>query len=251
MLLSLDFSRVFMQCILLCAGYATRLYPLTQQQPKALLDVGGKTIADHILDKVRKLGIDVHLVTNELFVTQFQQWARNKKITIISDGTRSNDERLGALRDLQLVLEKAHITDDILLIAGDNLFDFSLNAMAELFHEKKSSVVALYDLRDSAKVVKKYGVAVLDKTNRVVDFEEKPEKPKSTLAATCCYLLRKESVAQLANYMKNPQGENPGDFIRWLAKREAVYGFSFTEPWFDVGSFESLEAARRHYSGVL
>lgn len=238
-----------MKCVLLCAGYSTRLYPLTKSTPKPLIDIGGKPILTHITNKVSETGVqDTYLVTNELFAEQFRTW--NKKhwqnFTVISDGTKSNDERLGALRDIQLVFKHTE-PDDILLIAGDNLFDFSLQKLLNIFYSKKKSVIALHDLGDASKASLKFGVAVLDKSSKIVEFEEKPAQPKSALAATCCYVLRKESVVQLSEYLKNPSGENPGDFIRWLAQREDVYGFPFTEAWFDIGSFESLDAARRHY----
>ena len=239
-----------MKCVLLCAGYATRLYPLTATKPKALLDVAGKAILEHILNKVKNAGIyDIFLVTNELFALQFRDWnhKNGSSVSIVSDGTKSNDERLGALRDLKLVLDTVSGSDDILLIAGDNLFEFSLQNMLILFREKKKSVVALHDLGEPSKASRKFGIVILDSHHKIIDFEEKPAHPKSALAATCCYVLRKESIAQLSKYLKNPSGENPGDFIRWLAQREDVYGFPFTEAWFDVGSFESLDAARRHY----
>ena len=233
-----------MKCVLLCAGYATRLYPLTRNTPKALLDVAGKPILNHILDRVRAAGItDIHLVTNDLFLKHFQLWNRHG-VQIVNDGTRSNEERLGALRDLQLVIDQTGV-DDILLIAGDNLFGFDLSQFISLSEQAKSSIVALHDLGSPAKAANKFGVAVLDKKNRIVSFEEKPAHPKSALAATCCYVLRKKSVLQLAHYLEHPTGENPGDFIRWLAEREDVYGFSFTEHWFDIGTLESLEAARQ------
>ena len=238
-----------MKCVLLCAGYATRLYPLTENMPKALLDVGGKTILNHILGKVKDAGIQqVHLVTNDLFLPQFNAWNKQQhaQVHIISDGTRSNEQRLGALRDLQLVVYTTG-ADDIMLIAGDNLFDFELRALIKMSDKTKCSVVALHDLGEPLKASKKFGVAVLDKKNKIVSFEEKPVKPKSALAATCCYVLRKERVSRLSEYLENPLGENPGDFIRWLAEREDVYGFPFTDAWFDIGSFESLDAARAHY----
>ncbi len=243
-----------MKCIILAAGYATRLYPLTENQPKALLAVGEKTILSHIMDKVEQLEeIDeVFIVTNDRFLKNFQSWQKTykpKKAThIISNGTKTNEERLGAVRDMHFAVQHKNIYNDVLLIAGDNLFEFSLKQFVDFFREKNASAIALYNIKDKSKAAKKLGVAVIDNNNRITDFEEKPAQPKSSLAATCCYLLKRESLRKLQEYIHaGRKSDHPGDFIGWLGQQEMLYGFAFTESWFDIGSPESLERANEAY----
>lgn len=243
-----------MKCIILAAGYATRLYPLTQNQPKALLAVGEKTILGHIMDKVEQLKEvdEVLIVTNDRFLSHFQSWLKTykpkKTVSIINNGTNSNEERLGAVKDMHFAMQKKNISDDVLLIAGDNLFEFSLKKFIGFFKEKNASVIALYDIKDKAKGAKKLGIAMIDAKNRIIDFEEKPKEPKSALAATCCYVLKKESMQKLPQCVQEGKIESPGNFIEWLRKRESIYGFVFSESWFDIGSFEALEKANEVYS---
>lgn len=242
-----------MKCIILCAGYATRLYPLTQNQPKALLTVGENTILGHIIEKVKPLEEvdEVFIVTNDRFLGNFKSWLKTYKpkkvVELVSNGTKTNEERLGAVGDMYLTMQRKNIKEDILLIAGDNLFDFSLKEFMNFFKEKDASVVALYDIKDKSKAAKKLGVAMIDTENRITDFEEKPAQPKSTLAATCCYALKGESIRKLPEYMRVGRKDNPGDFIEWLRKQEDIYGFTFSGNWFDIGSFEALEKANEAY----
>ena len=195
---------------------------------------------------------EIAIITNDRFFEQFENWLRNtktkKKIDILNNGTKTNEERLGAIGDINCVLQRKKMKDDILLIAGDNLFDFSLKEFITFF-KKNGSSVALYDMKDKSKVAKRLGVAVIDSKNRITSFEEKPENPKSTLAATCCYALKKESSAKLQEYIKSGRKDNPGDFIAWLRERENIYGFTFSGNWFDIGSFEALEDANKVYKG--
>lgn len=247
---------VKIESIILCAGYATRLYPLTENQPKPLLAVGDRTILDHIMDKVEQLPEvnEVFIVTNDRFKGHFDSWQETRKpkksTHIISDGTKSNDDRLGAVGDLQFAIETKKINDDILVIAGDNLFEFSLKNFLTYHKTKNASIIALFDIKDKQKAAKKYGIAELDSTDKVIDFQEKPENPKTALAATACYLFKKHSITLVSDYLqRGGKKENPGDFVKWLAQREPVYGFVFSERWFDIGSFEALEDAYNAYGG--
>lgn len=243
-----------MKCIILCAGYATRLYPLTQNQPKALLYIGHKTILSHIMENVEKLDEvnEVFIVTNDRFFRNFKSWLKatktKKAVEIINNGTKTNEERLGAIGDINFVMQRKNIKEDVLLIAGDNLFDFSLQDFI-MFFKKNGSSIALYDLNDKSKVARKLGVAMTDSKNKITDFEEKPILPKSTLAATCCYALKRESIAKLPEYIKSGKKDNPGDFIAWLRDREEMFGFTVSGNWFDIGSFEALEDANKAYKG--
>ncbi len=245
---------VKIKCIILCAGYATRLYPLTQNQPKSLLAVGDKPILDYIMDQVEQLEdvTEIFIVTNDRFLPNFWSWRETyspkKRTHLFSDGTKSNEERIGAIGDLHLVIEKKKINEDLLVIAGDNLFEFDLKNLISQFKSKKAPVVALYDIKDKARAAKKYGIAVIDSSNKITEFQEKPASPKTTLVSTGCYVFTKESAKKISEYAtESDHRDNPGDFITWLSKREPVHGFIFSERWFDIGSFEALEEAYEAY----
>jgi glucose-1-phosphate thymidylyltransferase len=243
-----------MKAIVLAAGYATRLHPLTENQPKPLLDVGGKPIIERIVDKIQEIEeVDkIFVVTNDKFHPMLRAWAMEhqakKKIKVINDGTFKNDDRLGAVGDLNFVVQEEGIDDDILMIAGDNLFGFDLTNFLSFFKEKRSSVLAFCDLKDKEKISNKFGVGILSEEKKIIDFEEKPAEPRSTLAATCCYVFSKKDVKEVANFVRvSRKWDNPGDFAKWLAKRNDFHGFVFDEHWFDIGSFEGLEEANKFY----
>jgi len=242
------------KAVVLCAGYATRLYPLTENQPKPLLNVGDKPIVEHIVDKISNLAEvdEIFVVTNHKFYSPFRNWLRscnyNKKITVIDDGTLKNDDRLGAIGDLGFVIKEEDLNEDVLMIAGDNLFGFSLREFLSFFNEKESSVLAFCDLKKKEKVANRLGVGILDEENKVTNFEEKPAHPSSTLAATCCYIFSKTDIKKIREYVeKSERWDNPGDLAKWLADRSNLHGFVFSEHWFDIGSFEGLEEASQYY----
>jgi glucose-1-phosphate thymidylyltransferase len=243
-----------LKAIILAAGYATRLYPLTENQPKPLLAVGEKPIVEHIIDKINQVENinEILIVTNNKFTPHFESWLNayqtQKPIKIINDGTLTNDDRLGAVGDINFVLEKENINEELLIIAGDNLFEFSLKDFVKFYQEKNSSALAFYNLKEKSKLANRFGVGILDENQKLVDFEEKPAKPKSTLAATCLYTLTKEDVQRIKEYIDvSERWDNPGDFMIWLSKQNKVHGFTFTERWFDIGSFEALEEAYTVY----
>jgi len=245
-----------MQALILAAGYATRLYPLTENQPKPLLRVGDKTIIENILYKLEAVdGLKkVYVVTNDKFYPAFVSWSKkvktNLKLKILSDRTSSNEDRLGAVGDIHFVIEEEKIKDDLLVIAGDNLFGFSLLHFADFFRSKNASVVAFHDQKDREKVKGKYGVGILE-GSKVVDFEEKPSQPKSSLASTACYFFKKSDLSHLHNLVKTGKTDAPGNLIKYLADKSEVHGFIFDEHWFDVGSFESLEEAKKVYEAKV
>jgi glucose-1-phosphate thymidylyltransferase len=228
------------KALILAAGYATRLSPLTDNLPKQLLRVGGRPIVDWILDKLREAGIDdVHLVTNARFAPLFADWAEEQGVTVHDDGTTSNETRLGAIGDIDFV----GLDDDLLVIAGDNLFDFSLADYLAFWREKGGSAVAVYDVRDR-ELAKKYGIVAVDDDDRIVDFVEKPEDPPSTLAATATYIYSGEHVRLVKTYLaegNNP--DQPGNFVAWLHRREPVYAYRFEGGWYDIGDRDQLLAA--------
>lgn len=244
-----------MKCIILCAGYGTRLYPLTIDKPKPLLDIDGKTLLDHIIDKIELIQeIDeIFIVANEKFYLQFIWWLNHykgrKKIEIINDGTSANESRLGGIGDLALAIESKNIDDDIFAIAGDNLFFFDVKRFIDFFNDKKGIAVALYDVK-SLDEAKKFGVVALDSSLKIIDFEEKPEAPKSTLISTACYIFRKEDLQGIKDYMKTSNNKDgPGFLIKHFYPKKDVYGFVFNEPWFDIGSIEQYNAVRKMYGG--
>ncbi len=243
-----------MRAIILAAGYATRLYPLTQNQPKPLLPVGGRPMIEYILEKMEGLGKlnTIYIVTNAKFYDHFMRWKARyqsgKEIVIVNDNTVSNEDRLGAVGDIYYVIEKEKFSEDLLVIAGDNLFGFDLKQQYDYFKQQKASVVALCDLKDKSKVAGLFGVVELDSKNRIIGFEEKPLRPKTTLASTACYFLKDADLEELKLLMKTGQKpDNLGDFIRHLSARKPVYGWVFDDAWYDIGSHESYNAVNDIY----
>jgi len=244
---------MYMKALILAAGYATRLYPLTEDQPKPLLKVGGQPIIEHILHKIEEVPevTQIYIVTNARFYSDFELWSQNvkcsKAIIIINDGTLTNETRLGAVGDLQFVLDQQKIGEELLVVAGDNLFGFSLVDLVGFFKSKESSVVGFHNFIDRNKVKKKYGVGILEET-KVIDFEEKPENPRSALASTGCYLFTPEDLQLVEESIRRGKADNPGDLIRWLVQHSEVHGYLFEEHWFDIGSFDSLKEAEKVYT---
>lgn len=241
-----------MEALVLAAGYATRLKPLTENTPKPLLKVAGKPIIEHIITKLEGLKEieKIYITTNDKFEKHFQKWLHSfdakKPIEIINDGTKSNEDRLGALGDIHYAINKKNIKNDIIVIAGDNLFELPLNEVVSIFKKRNHNTIVLHDVKDF-DLAKHYGVVEVE-NNIVVDFEEKPVSPKSTLVSTGIYLFPKKTINLIEKYIA--QGNNSdktGNFIEWLHKREQVYAYVTQKKWYDIGSFEQLEEANKHY----
>ncbi|HKP18374.1 MAG TPA: nucleotidyltransferase family protein [Gaiellaceae bacterium] len=231
-----------MKAIVLAAGYATRLRPLTDSTAKQLLPVGGRPMMDWVCDKLDEVTDDIHVVTNSRFASDFERWAAGRdRVTVHDDGTTSNEDRLGAIGDIAFVLERTGTDDDLLVIAGDNLFDFRLADYVAFWRSKGvASAVAVYDCGD-LDLARQYGVVDLGEDERVVGFEEKPAEPNSTLAATAAYLYHRDHVSLVEQYLAegNPP-DQPGRLIEWLWPREPVYAYAFAGEWFDIGNPEQL-----------
>ncbi len=234
-----------MKGLILAAGYATRLRPLTNEIPKQLLPVGGRPMVDWILDKVKDVDeIDeVRLVTNSRYTEEFARWAEGKDVRVHDDGTTSNEDRLGAIADVRFVADREHWEgDDLFVIAGDNLFDFSLADYVAFWRGKhdSSSAVALYE-HPVRELVSQYSSVEVDSDERIVDFVEKPEKPTTSLIATAAYIYDRAHLALLHAYLAdgNPP-DQPGNFIAWLHTRAPVYGYRFDGEWFDIGDRTQL-----------
>jgi glucose-1-phosphate thymidylyltransferase len=246
-----------MKIIILAAGYATRLYPLTLTQPKPLLPVAGKPMVDHVLDNLAPIsGIDrVYIVTNAKFADHFQRWAddyRAKKakldFTIVNDGSTDDSNKLGAIGDLHLVITREKVDDDIIVVAGDNLFSKSLEDFGRVTREKNAPVLAVYDVGDLEEV-KKYNSISVDQGGRIEFFEEKAKQPKSTLTGIALYYYPKATIPLIKQYIaegNNP--DQPGRLVQWLYPRTPVYTWRVPGLWFDVGSKESLEEANRVFA---
>jgi glucose-1-phosphate thymidylyltransferase len=234
--------------IILAAGYATRLRPLTEHRAKPLLPVGGRPMVDYLVDAIREVPDvrEIHLVTNSRFAPAFRAWAGDR-LVVHDDGTTSDEDRLGAIGDVTFVVDRAGLDDDLIVLAGDNLFDFSLADEVDFWREKgEQSVVALYDVGDR-ELAKQYGVVALDEDDRIVEFLEKPEDPPSTLAATASYLYSRDHVGLLETYLAEGNSpDQPGRYAGWLAQREPVYGYRFDGEWLDIGDRgQLLEADNR------
>ena len=247
----------FMKLIILAAGYATRLYPLTLKQPKPLLPVAGKPMLEHVLDNVRTIStIDqAYVVTNAKFVNHFQEWADryqspdlNFSFTIVNDHSTDDSNKLGAIGDLHLVLTTHSINDDIIVVGGDNLFSTDLHDFGDYCQQKNSPVTGVYDVGDLEQI-KKYNAIEIDESSRITYFEEKPKEPKSTLTGIALYYYPKPVLPLIHQYIaegNNP--DQPGRLVQWLYPRVPFYVWKVPGLWFDVGSIETLEEANRVFS---
>jgi glucose-1-phosphate thymidylyltransferase len=242
-----------MKGLILAAGYGTRLYPLTLDRPKPLVKIGGKTILERLLRKFEQIKScdEVYIVTNDKFHEMIVKWVRDRsfsvKLKVINDLTRSNEDRLGAIGDINLVLSKEQPKDDVLIVAGDNLFEFDISDFITFSKEKNKFSVALFDVKDR-KLAQRYGIVSLAADQKLDEFQEKPEKPKSTLASTGIYFMPEETLPLMREYMKTDLVKDaPGNFVKWISENDDVYGYVFTEGWYDIGDKVSLEKADIEY----
>ncbi len=244
-----------MKCILLCAGYATRLYPLTENYPKALLEIeDGKPLLNYTMEQIDVLDeIDeVFLITNERFQDCFQEWVNGlnirKPITIINDHTKNNDDRLGAIGDIQYTINSQNIYDDVFIILGDNLFDFDLKQLLDFYHEKEAPVVG-GQYENDRDLLTRLGVIEADENYKIVGFQEKPSTPKGNIKSFGIYLYPKHVISVLKQYLEEGnKPDAPGYFLSYLYQKEPVYVFPFDGNWFDVGNHEALEEVRALYN---
>ena len=241
-----------MKALILAGGYATRLYPLTKDRPKGLLPIAGRPMIEYILRRIESVEeIDeIYVVTNEQFARHFRQWrdgyGGKKKVDILNDGTTSDQSKLGAIGDMKFAVEEKGIEDDLFVVAGDNLFQFDLSQFFSFFKGKGTSV-AVYDVEDK-ELAKRYGLVELDEKGRMIDFQEKPAHPTTTLVAVCMYMFPRDKLPLITTYLN--EGNNPdapGFYIAWLHKRESVYGFIFQGRWFDIGDLQCYQEADREY----
>jgi len=246
-----------MKIIVLAAGYATRLYPLTLTCPKPLLPVAGQPMIDYVLDHLAPIGgIDrIYIVTNAKFADQFQNWAddyraRKGKLnfTIVNDHSTDEQNKLGALGDLHLVITRETVDDDLIVVAADNLFSESLDGFGKFCREKKAPVLAVYDV-GNLEDIQKYNAITIDAAGIVTFFEEKPAQPTSTITGIALYYYPRSAVPLIKQYIaegNNP--DQPGRLVQWLYHRTPVYTWSVPGLWYDIGSKAALEEANRVFS---
>jgi glucose-1-phosphate thymidylyltransferase len=234
-----------LKALVLAAGYATRLSPLTDSIPKMLLPLAERPMLDYLIDRLREVDEleTIHLVTNARFAEAFSDWAP-EDVTVHDDGTASNEDRLGAVGDIAFAIERGGLEgEDLLVVAGDNLIGYSLADFVAFWRAKDGSAIAVHEVEDR-RLLPQYGVVEVDEGDRVVGLEEKPAEPKSDLAATASYLYRGEHLALLPRYFQegNPP-DAPGNFMVWLHTREPVYGYKVSGEWHDIGDLGQLLAA--------
>ncbi len=242
-----------MNILILAAGYATRLYPLTLTKAKPLLNVAGKPMMEWVVDNLAPIpGISkVFVVTNNKFAADFEAWAEsyNKAhaklpLTIVNDGSTGDSDKLGAIGDIHHVIQNYGIEgEDLLVVAGDNLFSQSLEDYGRYAREANMPVLGVYDV-GSLTEARKYGVVAVDGAGAIIEFVEKPEQPPSTLIGIALYYYPAHIVPMIAQYLtegNNP--DQPGRFVQWLYPRTTVQTWSVPGTWFDVGSKETLAEA--------
>lgn len=243
-----------MKVIILAAGYATRLYPLTLTQPKPLLPVAGKPMVEHVLDNLAPIaGIDrIYVVTNAKFADHFQKWADQYRatkskleFTVCNDRSTDDSNKLGAIGDINFVLNTQNVDDDLIVVAGDNLFSEKLHDFGRFCAEKKAPVLALYDV-GNLEEIKKYNSINVDAEGRITFFEEKPKNPTSTLTGIALYYYPRHTIPLIKQYIaegNNP--DQPGRLVQWLYPRTSFYTWRVPGIWFDIGSKETLEEANQ------
>ncbi|MBP5291366.1 MAG: nucleotidyltransferase family protein [Lachnospiraceae bacterium] len=252
-----------MKCVILAAGYATRLYPLTENFPKPLLEVAGKPILDWLIDDMNQTGlIDEYIViSNHKFASIFEEWSKGR-YTILDDGTSSNETRLGAVKDILLAVEggsqivngklsnRKPLDDDLLVMAGDNLLDFSLGGFIRYAKEKKATCVMRYYEADEARL-HKTGVAEIDADERILSMEEKPAEPKSHWCIPAFYYYTKEDAHLIKKGIESGCGTDaPGSFIAWLCGQTNVYAWEMPGRRYDIGNMQSYEEVKKTFSKI-
>lgn len=243
-----------MKCVVLAAGYATRLYPLTENFPKPLLKVGEKTILDWLLDDIDTSGfVDEYIIiSNHKYVRHFNEWAESKqlKITVVDDGTVSNETRLGAVKDIQFAIESLSLDDDMLVIAGDNVLDFSLVKFIEYCREKKTSCIMRYYEPNDNKLLK-CGVVTIDENDLVIEMTEKSPEPATHWCCPPFYYYTRKDASLVKKGIESGCGTDaPGSYIAWLCRQTKVHSMEMPGSRYDIGNLESYENVKLSYKGI-
>ena len=244
-----------MKCLILAAGYATRLYPLTENFPKPLLKVGEKTILDWLVDDIAAAGLvdEYVVISNHKFAHHFEEWAatRKEQISVVDDGTETNETRLGAVRDIQFAIDALKLDDDMLVIAGDNVLDFSLTHFIRYADSKQSSAIMRYFEPVEAKL-RKCGIVEIDSDDKIISMEEKPAEPKSHWCCPPFYYYKKSDAKRIPQAIESGCGvDAPGSFIAWLATQTTVYAMEMPGSRYDIGNLESYNEVSSIYKGIV
>jgi len=240
------------KAVVLAGGFARRMWPLTKNRPKHLLPVAGRPMLDYVVEKLEPLSAldQIFVSTNARFEDHFRSYVdtveTGKDISLFIEETHSEKEKLGSVGGLGYLIRENSIDDELVVIGGDNIFGFRMTDFMDYFHSKRANTVALYDLKSKAKA-RLYGVVSIDANDKIINFQEKPSQPLSTLVSTACYAFTKKGVRNILRYLN--EGNDPdkmGHFIEWLYRNDDVFGFVFTSLWFDIGSFESYDEANEY-----
>lgn len=245
-----------MKALILAAGYATRLYPLTKDYPKSLLTVKQRAIIDFIIDKLEPLDAvdEIIIVTNSKFISQFRKWLNSrvigKRISLVDDLTKDNASRLGAIGDMDFVIRKKRLREDLLVIGGDNLFEDDLNEFLRFAEAHKNNpVIGVHQLRNKVHA-SKYGVLKIDKKNKVIDFKEKPLRPQSRLVAMCLYYFPEGKLGLVRKYLKRKtkkKADAVGSYIDWLSRKVDIFAHVFHGRWYDIGDHKFYAHAKDNF----
>ena len=244
-----------MKVLLLNAGYATRLYPLTENMPKSLLPLGKKLIIDYILDSIDSMKdvSEIILISNSKFASQFQAWAdsldRNGKapISVLDDGTDSPDNMRGAIGDIKFAIEEKNVDEDICIMAGDNIFTYDVNDMYDFFRSKNADTLVAIHVPEKHQL-QKLAVAILDDDGKILDMAEKPEEPKSNWGIYATYFYKRETIKLIDEYLAEGNSPDaPGNFPSWLYKKLPVYAYKAQGDCIDIGTLENYEKTKKEY----
>lgn len=243
-----------MKCLILAAGYATRLYPLTENFPKPLLKVGEKTILDWLVDDIDTANVidEYVVISNHKYACHFEDWAKTKsqKVTVVDDGTSTNETRLGAVKDIQFAIEQLNLDDDMLVIAGDNVLDFSLTKFLAYIQEKNTSCIMRYYEPSEQKLLK-CGVVTMDEADRVTEMTEKSPTPATHWCCPPFYYYAKADARLIPQAIEDGCGiDAPGSYIAWLCKKSPVHAMEMPGSRYDIGNLESYEKVQKEYKGI-
>ena len=240
-----------MKAIILVAGYATRMYPLTLNKPKALLTLNERPIIDYIVDQINTLPevSEIIVVSNHKFYPQFESWAAEVKssipISLLDDGSTTEENRLGAIGDIGFTIRVRNISEDVVIVAGDNFMTYPMIEQYELFKKKQSDVVCAQKI-DDKKQLRQFAVAILNDNNKVLSLVEKPVDPPSDLAIFATYFYKKETLPLFFQYIQEGHTQDaPGYFIQWLHKKKDIYAYIMNGKCYDIGSIDAYNALQK------
>jgi len=246
-----------MKCIVLAAGYGTRLYPLTENFPKPLLEINGKSILDWLLEDIDSTDAikEYSVVSNHRYIEHFHRWHRNLRlrapVKILDDGSISNETRLGAVKDIQFAVDDLGTYDDLLVIAGDNLLDFSIAEFISYYDKKQATCVMRYYEKDPKRLLKS-GIVQIAIDDCIIHMEEKPEKPRSNWCTPPFYIYHKKDVPLIQKAIEeNCDTDAPGNFLSWLCNETKVYAMQMPGKRYDIGNLESYKQAGEQFKGII